>query len=62
MAVERRVFTDEFKREVVRLAVERGNVSRTAPQLGLDESVLARWKKRLAFVSDGDRNTSLSLV
>ena len=47
MAVERRVFTDEFKREAVRLAVERGNVSETARQLGLDESVLSRWKRRL---------------
>ena len=44
--VERRVFTDEFKREAVRLAVERGNVSETARQLGLDESVLSRWKRR----------------
>ena len=52
---ERRVFTDEFKREAVRLAVERGNLSETARQLGLCDSVLARWKKRLAVVSDGEQ-------
>lgn len=52
MAVERRVFTEEFKREAVRLAVERGNVSETARQLGLDESVLSRWKRRLVQSSE----------
>ena len=54
MAVERRIFTDEFKREAVRLAVERGNVSETARQLGLDESVLSRWKRRLVQASEGE--------
>lgn len=44
---ERRVFTDEFKREAVRLAIERGNVSETARQLGLNESILSRWKRQL---------------
>ena len=51
---ERRVFTDEFKREAVRLAVERGNVSETARQLGLDESVLSRWKRRLVQSGEGE--------
>ena len=53
--IERRVFTDEFKREAVRLANERGNVSETARQLGLDESVLSRWKRRLVETSQEER-------
>ena len=43
----RRSFTEEFKREAVRLAVERGNVSAVARDLGIHESVLNRWKRRL---------------
>ena len=46
----RRTFTEEFKREAVRLANERGNLSAVARDLGIVESVLARWKKR---VEDG---------
>ena len=44
---QRRSFTDEFKREAVRLAVERGNVSAVARDLGINESVLNRWKRGL---------------
>lgn len=40
----KRVFTEEFKRDAVRLAVDRGNVSATARELGIHETVLARWK------------------
>jgi len=43
----RRVFTEEFKREAVRLAVERGNVSAVARDLGIVESCLTRWKRRI---------------
>jgi transposase len=43
----RRVFTEEFKREAVRLAVERGNLSATARELGICESLLTRWRRRL---------------
>ncbi len=43
----RRSFTEEFKREAVRLAIERDNVSAVARDLGINESVLQRWKKRL---------------
>ena len=43
----RRSFTEEFKREAVRFAVERGNVSAVARDLGIHESVLNRWKQRL---------------
>lgn len=44
---ERRVFTEEFKRDAVRLAEERGNVSQVARDLGLHESVLTRWRRKL---------------
>ena len=43
----RRSFTEEFKREAVRLAIERGNVSAVARDLGINESVLSRWKRQL---------------
>ncbi len=43
----RRSFTEEFKREAVRLAKERGNLSAVARDLGINDSVLQRWKKRL---------------
>jgi transposase len=44
----RREFTEEFKREAVRLANERGNLCQTARDLGVHESVLGRWKRALA--------------
>ncbi len=44
---ERRVFTEEFKRDAVRLAKERGNASQAARDLGVHESVLGRWKRQL---------------
>ncbi len=43
----RRSFTEEFKREAVRLAIERGNVSAVARDLGIHESVLNRWKRQV---------------
>ena len=44
---ERRVFTEEFKRDAVQLAKERGNISQVARDLGIHESVLSRWKRQL---------------
>ena len=46
-ASSRRTFTEEFKREAVRLATQRGNLSAVARDLGIHDSVLQRWKKRL---------------
>jgi transposase len=44
MVRSRRKFTDEFKREAVRLAEQPdGNLSQIARELGLDASVLRRW-------------------
>ncbi len=48
----RRSFTEEFKREAVRLATERGNVSAVARDLGIGESCLTRWKRQLQQESE----------
>jgi transposase len=44
---QRRVFTEEFKREAVRLAKERGNTSAVARDLNIHESLLSKWKQKL---------------
>jgi transposase len=46
--VEQRVYSEEFKREAVRLAQERGNRAGVARELGLSDTVLSRWMKRLS--------------
>lgn len=43
----RKTYTWEFKEEAVRLANQNGNQSQTARDLGLQLSVLRRWKKEL---------------
>ena len=43
----RRSFTEAFKREAVRLAIEGGNVSAVARDLGINQSVLNRWKRQV---------------
>ena len=43
----RRSFTEEFKRQAVQLATERGNISAVARDLDIRESVLNRWKRQL---------------
>jgi transposase len=44
---ERKSFTEEFKREAVRLAKERGNLRATARDLGVSDNTLHNWKKQL---------------
>jgi transposase len=51
----KRVFSDEFKREAVRLAKEHGNVEQTARELGIHSTVLHRWKRRLATAPENER-------
>jgi transposase len=48
----RRVFSDEFKREAVRLSQERGNIEETARDLGIHANLVHDWKKRLATMKD----------
>jgi len=42
----RKSYTDEFKREAVRLAEERGNIAQTARDLGISDSSILYWKKQ----------------
>ena len=48
MPKTRRTYSPEFKREAVRLAEERGNVSATARELGVPLNLLRRWRDQLA--------------
>ena len=66
---KRRSFTEEFKREAVRLANERGNVTAAARDLGISAPVLDRWTKQLkqtpsnAFPGNGNpRNKELAAI
>jgi transposase len=43
----RKSYTEEFKREAVRLAKERGNLRATARDLGISDNTLHNWKKQL---------------
>jgi transposase len=43
----RKSYTEEFKREAVRLAKERGNIRAAARDLGLSANTVQNWKKQL---------------
>jgi transposase len=46
MAEKRREYTEEFKREALRLVTEQGyGVSETARNLGINAHMLGRWKR-----------------
>ena len=46
MAEKRRNYSEEFKREAIRLATEQGyGVSETARNLGINAKMLGRWKR-----------------
>jgi transposase len=40
-------YTEEFKREAVRLAKERGNIAQTARDLGVSDTSIISWRKQL---------------
>jgi transposase len=44
-AKPRRIYTEEFKQDAVRLVIERKNLSAVARDLGVPNSVLTRWKQ-----------------
>lgn len=50
--IPRKTYSREFKEEAVRLAKQNGNQSQTARDLGLQLSVLRRWKKELEQSGD----------
>ena len=43
----RKSYTDEFKRDAVRLARERGNIAATARDLGISANSIEGWTKKL---------------
>ena len=43
----RKSYNEEFKREAVRLAQERGNIRAAARDLGISDNTLQNWKKQL---------------
>ena len=49
---ERRVFTEEFKRDAVRFANERKNVMESARSLGVEHNMLRRWMTQLGSGMD----------
>ena len=54
MPRERRQFSDEFKREAVRLAYERGRrLSDVARELDVGPNLIRRWRRRFAGVAEG---------
>ena len=48
----RKAYTQEFKREAVRLALERGNIAATARDLGISDDTLQGWKLQLDKTPD----------
>jgi transposase len=42
-----KTYSEEFKREAVRLAKERGNIAATARDLGVSDTSILYWKKQL---------------
>ncbi len=47
MSTQPKTYTEEFKREAVRLAKERGNIAQTARALGVSDTSILYWKKQL---------------
>jgi transposase len=54
MTEKRRQYTEEFKREAVRMVTERGyGVTETARDLGINAKMLGRWKRQASEASNG---------
>ena len=58
---KRRSFTPEFKDQAVELAIESGNISRTAREIGVGQTTLGKWVKAYRK-ANADMGTSLSPV
>lgn len=51
----KRKYTQEFKQEAVKLVIEQGyKVSEAARNLGIDRSILDRWRQELAAEVSGE--------
>lgn len=55
--MNKRVFDDDFKRMAVDLSIQRGSVKEVADELGLNDSLLSKWRRRLS----GSKQSSVSL-
>jgi transposase len=54
MTDKRRIYTEAFKREAVRLVTEQGyGVAAAARNLGLNASMLGRWKREVEQTMNG---------
>jgi len=49
---ERKVYSEEFKRDAIQLAEDRGNLSDAARSLGVAPRMLQRWRKQLKETPD----------
>ena len=59
MARDRRQFSDEFKREAVRLAYESGRrLSDVARELDVGPNLIRRWRRKFAGVQPGKAPTT----
>jgi transposase len=59
MARERRQFSEEFRREAVRLAYESGRrLSDVARELDVGTNLIRRWRRRFAGVQEGRAPTT----
>lgn len=47
MPTKQKTYTEEFKREAVQLAKERGNIAQTARDLGVSDTSILYWRKQL---------------
>ncbi len=50
--MQRKTYTEEFKREAVALAKQRGNLAQTARELGVSDNTLQGWKAQLEKTPD----------
>jgi transposase len=48
MSRTRRTFTEEFKQQAVNLSIELGSASKAAQELGINESLIRNWTKKLS--------------
>ena len=66
MTRQRRIFTDEFKRDAVALVTEQGySQAEAARSLGVNQNLIGRWKKELTEAEPGlslDDNEKQELV
>lgn len=49
----KRQYTEEFKKQAVKLAVELGNITEAARQLGTNDGVIHAWMKKYNVVASG---------